>query len=308
MEHAAIFDEPCGVVLQERDLSILLGLFESRLMTTAQVAAIYFEGRLDAAKKRLQKLKLGGFVAERPKRAYEPSILFLTKKSFEVLAEGGLLDHYPSLIWTNLEKRARVSDLTLKHELAVMDVKAAFYRAAAATDNVRVAQFTTWPLLYQFEASRTDPPRTMTVKPDGFIRLRQVHDGQTLEHTFFLEVDRSTEVLSTLITRCLCYRDFYRRGGLAVRAGRPSTEYEQFPFRVLIVVRTEERRNNLCARLLALKPPILSQVWLAVISDATTKPLTPIWIRPRDCQDPQARSLNGSGASTPRGFALLTTV
>src|SRR6185437_15671045 len=142
--------------------------------------------------------------------------------------------------------------------------------AAAQTASLSIEEFSTWPLLYEFQASPAGDHPSMTMRPDGFIRLHETEsDGSVLEHTFFVEIDRSTEVLDTLITRCLCYRDYYRRGGLAGRYGRPRAEFDQFPFRVLIVVRTAERRNNLCERLLSLRPPILSQVWLSFIPAAT---------------------------------------
>src|SRR5258706_13731287 len=112
--------------LTDRDLALLKGLFESRVMTLAQAAAIHFDGQTEATKKRVQKLKRAGYVAERPRRrAYDPSILFLGKRAFEALEEGGHLQDYPSLAWQNIEKRARVSELTLRHELDVMEFKAA---------------------------------------------------------------------------------------------------------------------------------------------------------------------------------------
>jgi hypothetical protein len=269
------------VELQDRDIALLKGLFESRLMTIAQAAAIHFNGGTEAAKKRIQKLKAAGYLAERPRRAYDPSILFLTKKSFATLAEGGYLNDYPPLIWTDLEKRARVSELTLKHELAVMDFKAAVHTAVATCAKLRIAEFTTWPLLYEFHASPNEGRKTMTVRPDGFVRLHEAEsDGSSSEHTFFLELDRSTEVLDTLITRTLCYRDYYRRGGLAARHGRPHKEFEQFPFRVLIVVRNTERRNNLCERLVSLRPAILSQIWLTTFQEGIADPLGAIWVTP----------------------------
>lgn len=267
--------------LQDRDIAILRGFFESRIMTVLQLAAIYFGGRVEAAKKRLQKLKAAGFLRERPRRAYDPSILFLTRKAFKTLGEGGYLDEYPALAWSNMEKRARVSDLTLRHELQVMEFKAAMFSAVAKLAGVSVAEFCTWPLLYEFRARPRDGAKEMMTRPDGFIRLheRDKH-GSMFEHAAFLEVDRSTEVLDTLLTRASCYRDFYRAGGLAHRNGRPRSEFEQFPFRVLIVVRNSERRNNLAERLLALRPPILSQVLLTTFTEGISDPLGNIWVTP----------------------------
>jgi hypothetical protein len=293
--------------LTNRDLSFLIGLFESRLMTLAQAAAIHFGGSGEAAKKRVQKLKAAGYVAERPRRAYDPSILFLAKKGFAALADGGHLDNYPPLAWTNLEKRARVSEMTLHHELDVMSFKAAVYTAVADVPLLSIAEFSTWPLLYEFEASPDEGPRTMAVRPDGFLRLHEHEsDGNVSQQTFFLEVDRSTEVLDTLVIRCRCYRDWYRRGGLAYRHGRPHAEFEQFPFRVLIVVRNSERRNNLAERLLLLRPPILSQIWLTTFVEATSRPLGSIWIRPLDYRAATANTPFAPSVQAGAGYRRRT--
>jgi hypothetical protein len=122
-----------------------------------------------------------------------PAILFLTRKAFVLLQERGVLAEYPKLDPSSMEKRARVSDLTLRHELEVMDVKAAFHSAIRATKKFSVAEFSTWPLLYQFEAFRSGHEGAeVMVKPDGFIRIREEEkDGGLSEHTFFLELDRS---------------------------------------------------------------------------------------------------------------------
>jgi predicted nucleic acid-binding protein len=52
------------VELQERDLAILQGLFESRLMTLNHVTHLYFNGHSEAAKKRIQRLKEDRYVRE----------------------------------------------------------------------------------------------------------------------------------------------------------------------------------------------------------------------------------------------------
>ena len=77
--------------LQPRDLVLLRGLFESRVMTTDHAAALYFDGKGEAAKKRLQKLKSAGFIAERPRRTFEPSVLFLTRNCLGLLQGRGVL-------------------------------------------------------------------------------------------------------------------------------------------------------------------------------------------------------------------------
>src|ERR1044072_3640775 len=114
-----------SITLQPRDFLLLRALFDSRILTLAHISGLYFEGREEAAKKRVQKLKAAGFISERPRRANDPSLLFLTKQGFQALSDSGYLSQFPQLSWKSLEKRMQVSDLTLRHELEVQEVKTA---------------------------------------------------------------------------------------------------------------------------------------------------------------------------------------
>jgi hypothetical protein len=102
-----------------------------------------------------------------------------------------------------LERRAQVSDLTIKHELEVMDVKAAFHAAIKETGSFSIDVFSTWPLLNEFRAYRPDNGAETPVMPDGFIHINEkAKDGSVWEHTpFFLELDRSNEVQETLVAK-----------------------------------------------------------------------------------------------------------
>ncbi|HEX8340115.1 MAG TPA: replication-relaxation family protein [Tepidisphaeraceae bacterium] len=272
-----------SVELTERDLKLLRGLFECRVMTLAHAAVFYFGGSVEAATKRVQKLKAAGIVAERPRRVYEPSVLFLTKRAYALLHDRDVLADYPRLGWAVLEKRARVSELTLRHELAVMDVRAAFTQAIAADPRYELAEFATWPLLYRFCAAPGIGRRDVLVRPDGFIRVtEQMPDGTKAEEVFFLELDRSTEPQATLAAKAACYGDYYRPGGLAARNGRPRSEYKLFPFRVLVVCRNAERRNNAAQRMLLNNPPTLTQAWLTTFDELIADPLGAIWAQPAD--------------------------
>jgi hypothetical protein len=125
------------------------------------------------------------------------------------------------------------------------------------------------------------------MKPDAFIRIRQTDaDGfDATEHLFYLELDRSTEPQSRLQAKAGAYADHYRSGGMAKRFGAPVDAYEQFPFRVLIVCRTAERRNNIAAAMLTRRPPILTMVWLSTMDQICRNALGTIWIRPVDYRE-----------------------
>lgn len=270
-----------SIDLQNRDLALLRGLFESRIMTLVHVATLYFDGKGEYAKKRLQKLKAAGFISERRRRVNEPSILFLTRKAFALLSRDGHLSGFPQLSATAFQARANVSDLTIGHELEIMDVKAAFHAALAPSKKFSLLDFTTWPLLNQFEI--LNPGGSVrVVRPDGFIRIHEPEPGtKGFAHECFLEVDRSSEVQEALVAKAVGYLEYYRTGGFAVRNGGTVTKIKDFPFRVLIVLKTAERRNNTAERLLQINPPILTITWLTTLAEATSDPLGAIWIQPK---------------------------
>lgn len=273
-----------SISLQERDLAILRGLFEARVMNTSHVAALYFDQRKEAAWKRLQKLKAEGLILEHRRNAFARANLFLTRKGHHVLRASGVLAEYPPLSPAALAKRSRVSEFTLRHELEVMDVKAAIHVEICKTGNLAIQTFDTWPLLYRFKASRDNSfGSDEFVQPDAFIRIHEnTADGHLDEHSFFLEVDRSSESLDTLIGKAERYVDYYRRGGFAERNGGRREQFQEYPFLVLMVFKTAERRNNFAVRLLQLERNIGRWFLLSTLPEVIATPLGAIWMRPSE--------------------------
>jgi hypothetical protein len=304
------------MVLKDRDIGLLRGLFESRIMTGTHIATLFFDDKSEYAKKRLQQLKGAGLIAERPRRPSEPAVLFLTRKALALLRERGDLEKYPQFGLTALERRAGVSDLTIRHELEVMDVKAAFHVAIRTTRAFSLAVFSTWPLLNEFEVA---PPgyggRSVLVKPDGFILIHEEErDGGVSAHPpFFLEVDRGGELQDILTAKAGRYLEYYRSGGFAEKQGGSRAEFRDYPFRVLMVFKSAERRNNTAERLLLHNPPILTQVCLSTLREATADPLGAVWIQPRDYHaavrdtpfDPERRRAPREYRSQPEREALV---
>jgi Replication-relaxation len=282
-----------ALALQARDLEILRGLFESRVMTQQHIAGLYFLGKREAAKKRLQKLKAHGLLSERPRRVYAPAILYLTQTGFKALQAAQMLSDYPRISWDRLAKRVQVSELTLAHELAVMDVKVAVCQALRASA-YELGEFTTWPLLSQFKVRARHAAmggRGTIGKPDGWLRVTDAVSASAvsphrLGQMFYWEIDRSTEAQSVLAEKALHYREHYVQGGLALRfgygAGLAKDFVKDFAFRVLFVFQTPERRNNFAQTLLLMKPPILTQMWLTTMAELQADPLGAIWLRPLD--------------------------
>jgi hypothetical protein len=291
-----------SIDLQERDTALLRGLFECRIMTAKHVAALHFEGKKEYAKKRLQKLKAAGFIAERKGRVNEPSVLFLTRKAFSLLNRDGHLSGFPKLSVTAFENRANVRELTIRHELEVMDVKAAFHRALVGNEKFKIREFSTWPLLNQFETIQNNYTTGGLLKPDGFIRIHEPETNDAGYYDCFLEVDRSSEVQDILVGKAADYRSYYSSGGFAMRNGVSVEKRDSFPFRVLIVLKTVERRNNTAERLLQMTPPILTMTWLTTFVEVTTNPLGPIWIQPKSYREVTADTPFDAQRKMPSGI------
>jgi hypothetical protein len=271
------------IAIQERDIVLFTSLFESRAMTSSHAETLCFDGRKESAKKRLQKLKKAGLIGAQKRYHLKPSVLFLTHKGLTQLQEHGILMNYPQLDLGTLAKRALVSDLTLRHELEVMDVKTAFYAALSSSALFSIAEFSTWPILHQFEVYSRFGGTQITVKPDGFIRITENSDGDRLSgNSFFMELDRSSETLDTLVKKAFSYVEYYKSGGFALKNGADRSAFKEHPFRVLFVVKSAERRNNLAERFLQNNPPILTQVCLSTLEEALANPLGDIWFSPVD--------------------------
>jgi protein involved in plasmid replication-relaxation len=215
----------------------------------------------------------------------------------------------------------------LRHELDVLEVKTSLSSALSVLPRYELVEFSTWPLIYQFQAAQPPRPGTyqsakVLIRPDGFIRIYEHANEDDYEHFLYLEVDRSTEPRETLALRTYGYQDYYRRGGLAVRYGGSPEDYKDFPFRVLMVVPNDERRNNMAERLLQNTPPILTMVWLMTFAEITADPLGAIWMRPVDYREitkgtsydpsrartgayrrqPEREALRGQARSRPLGL------
>jgi hypothetical protein len=266
--------------IQRRDLELLVGLVESRILTAAHISSLYFAGKPEAAKKRLQRLKAAGLIRERRRLPNQPAILSISRAGFNLVCEHGLLSS-PEFAGLRFENRTKFSDLTLRHELQVLDCKAAICSAVAKTPRFEVIEFSTRPAMHQFNASPVIGSQVVLVKPDGFIRiLENEEDGERGEHAFFLEVDRSTETQQRVVNKGGCYADYYRSGGFAQRNGATAEEFKDFPFLVLMVFQTPERRNIAAEQMLLLSPPVKTQAWLTTFTELMSNPLGSIWVRP----------------------------
>jgi hypothetical protein len=268
--------DPRNVMLQDRDVSLLLDLVESRVLSLDHVRTLFFPDKNDMAKKRVQRLKSAGFLTERPRRIGEPSILHLTWKGYLALRKGGHVGDDSQLSPKTFARRMAVSDTTLAHELMIGDVRTSFIAAIRKHKQFEQLDFDVWPRHYDFTVSRGHG--SVPVKPDGHVRFIEKRSDEEVEYDCFLEVDTGTETQGRLVEKCLNYREYLRSGGYAVFCGGKREEPRTYPFRVLVVCGNEKRRDNLAERLLQVHPPFSTMVLITTQAECVRDPLGDIWM------------------------------
>lgn len=163
-----------------------------------------------------------------------------------------------------------------------------------------VTEFATWPRLYEFKTEHLDTRERITLKPDAYIEIHESVDDEVAEHRFFLEHDRGSEVLQRLAVKAHGYSSFYRTGGLAIRFGFDPSDYKDFPFRVLITLLNEERRNNVAERLLKEAHFLKQQFLLTTLDEFIRDPLAPIWMTLKDYAQATAETIYDPRQHTAR--------
>ena len=292
-----------GLHIQPRDLDLLLDLFDCRLLSVSQAARLHFDGSQHVAYRRLRKLYRAGLLSLLPTKSLSgqpPRIYTFNSQTFAFLQAQGHLTQYTKADWRRqLRKRFSLSQQTIEHELAVLDVKASLQPTLSAVAGVHVVEFGTWPQAYAFEYQHEG--KTRTQKPDGYLCLADHrHDfAQPRFNRFFLELDRGTQTLETLRAKVEAYRQFYRSGGFARWFAENEAGYRKHPLRVLIVFLSAERLANFARQL----PADRRFEWMATLPAVRTDPLGPIWAFPKafaQAPSPESPSKHGLLADPPQ--------
>ncbi len=271
---------PNGIVLQPRDYALLQGLLDSRLMTLKHAAALHFEGKIEAAKKRLQKLHAAGFIFRRARRPQDPAVYTLGRAGYLNLKRAGLIDSAHDPGWAKLYKRQSIGDLMLAHELAVMDVKVSFVTAIAARPDLELAEISTSPDRHKFRVVEAVPAkgggvrfRSLFAKPDGFLHVSNRDEAaRSMDRFIFLEIDRGTESHRRLLDKLRHYDQLRRKGGAFGPASRNHKDHGRF-FILLIVFHSETRMANFVSSLQAACSRRKSRARFATIKEVLAHPL-----------------------------------
>jgi hypothetical protein len=262
--------EPAGLRLQERDFQVFRAIAESPACSRANLAAAFFNGSYEAAKKRIQQLAGVGFVRN-DSVGFGRSILSLTEKGAELLIAHAKT---PPTIRTS-----PVSPRMIRHERMLADCQ--FALTARADEQDCLVDFSNDPEKAAFCVNCSDHALAETVRPDGFCSIQT--GFRTPKDFFFIEIDRSTETQGHLIHLGKQYRSYRRSGEFTARFGN-QYEANQPSFRVLLIMKSPQRLENTLKNL-RFHAGVGTLFWLTVFDSFVRDPFGRIWRCPADSDD-----------------------
>ncbi len=218
--------EPKPLWWQERDEQIVVAIYEHGVLSTQQIAELFFGGSLSAASKRLRKLYDAQMLqrAFRPKGIGAPEALYLVERTPEAVqrvAEGlGLNEETVRRKWFPMK-------MLTDHFLEVTAFRVQIEKACQRND----------VLLELWEDERectekyqSNGQQTKVFAPDAYFRL--FRDGKLW--AYYLEWDRGTEALGRIRQKAESYAEYWQGGFYTQRYGLKG-------FRVLWVTTSGER-------------------------------------------------------------------
>lgn len=259
-----------GISIQPRDVEILSEIAESPACSRNHIALALFDGRYEAAKKRVQQLAKAGLVANNDRSLKGRSILRITQEGLEIVGSLQSFDH---------SKTQPISPRMHQHEKMLADVRFAL-KGAAKQAGFDIC-FRTAPEETSFSVFCADHGREETVRPDALAELHRETDGY--RHTFFLEIDRSTETQGHLIHLGNQYRSLKKSRRFIGEANHPY-DRTKVSFRVLLIVRSRQRMTNSGANFCRFAG-INTLVWITTIDEFLQDPFGAIWQCPVDFKD-----------------------
>jgi hypothetical protein len=253
------------VVLQERDLAVLIEVARSPACTRDQIAARFFEGSYEAAKKRIQALSKAGLIQNNDKSLLGRTVVRLTKAGAKVMSGHGF----------GRGVTRQVSSHMLRHEILLSKCLAAFRNAAEQKE--WLMEIETEEAAVMFAVQCVGHSREERVTPDALVALYSSRSDY-----FFVELDRGTETQNHLVHLASQYRSLSRLGDFHWRGRRETSEGTCM--RVLFVMTSRERLKR-TARLLHSNCAIRTLVWLCHVDEFLKDPFGAEWSCPADFQN-----------------------
>ncbi len=268
-------ENPPGLVLQPRDIDVIEAVYRFRMLSQAQIAALYF-GSKATAQYRLEKLYDHQFLERKflPVSLGEgrsPTLYILDRRGVETLrTERG----YDEVKWFGTSKG--LSADFLSHTIAMNDVMV-LVRLACRAQGFELEK---WQAENEVKAdydrvtvqSQGGKREVVPVVPDSYFTIV----ANQRRYPFFLELDRGTMTLARFKNKIRAYLAYYKSGAYEKRYGTQS-------IRVLTVVSTKSQSGGQ-KRLHNLKAATEEMTkerwfWFATLSELTEENILsyPVW-------------------------------
>lgn len=232
-------EDPPRLHLMERDVQVVLAVYEYRVLRREQLQQMFFPSP-NTANERLKRLYQHGYLERRQVpvvygQGTAQALYLLGEKGADLVAERLGIDR-GAVKWRAAQNR--VSASFLEHTLMVNQVRLAFMLAAEEAGYA----IATWVGEEELKATRDyvhittaeGRRRRVAVIPDGYFILDL---GSKRAH-FFLEVDRATEANKRWGQKVQAYLEY-------IRSGQYKARYQVSSLRVLTVTTGEKRLANL---------------------------------------------------------------
>lgn len=224
------------IALTERDIAIILSVYENRFLRRDQIQRLYFpDASLPACNMRLKKLFDHRFLD----RLYVPvavgtaqAVYALDKKGADIVSKTLKIER-SKIKW--IREHNRVEFLFLEHTLAVSEFKTNLDLSITGSSKAEL-------IFYQrgdkkLKLKMPDPDgikKYLALYPDAFFGIR----GEKGRSYFFLEADLGTETLRRFQEKIILYKRYWKEGTYSKDFGFKN-------FRVLTVTESQKRMANL---------------------------------------------------------------
>jgi hypothetical protein len=222
------------MVLQARDIDIILAVYENRFLRRDQIERLYFN-KTSACNQRLQKLYQHKFLY----RLYQPVDFGSSKAIYALDSVGAEVTAAKlgvgkrGICWTR--RHNKVEGLFMEHTLAVSEIHVSLICALRNYEDITLMFWKREGFLPRERVHNPeDCEKKLSLIPDAFFGI-QTDKGKLL---FFVEADMGTETLDRFKTKIIAYREYWKSGQFKDR-------YTYRNFRVLTVTKGVQRLNNL---------------------------------------------------------------
>lgn len=225
--------------IQPRDLEILKTLADYRFLNTVHIMALHPGGQRNL-QRRLQKLYHAGYIDRPPRQlSYNKPlghmVYGLGNKGADLLAESDPDFERKKIDWTTKNRGA--GNWYINHALMISNFRTVL---TLALKNHKEANLFRWWQGQKLKDYVNVDGKKIAIMPDALFTLEDAHNAMD----FFLEADRSTMDTKRILYKMKRYWEWYLQWDKK-DGKRYNEKLDVGPFRVLILCKTEERKESL---------------------------------------------------------------